>query len=151
MNTIHVLSRGVIVDQDHILLCTPLDVPISFYFLPGGHVNHGESVTSALSRELIEETGAECHIKRFLGCLEYTFEPLHSNICHTHEYSFIFEVESKILNRHYSAPKCEDNIDLCWMPLKKLTEINLKPEPLKNLIPHWLTSPPSNTFESMMI
>ena len=55
---IHVLVRAVIIDQDNILLCQTLDLPVSFYFLPGGHVEHEESASSALIRELSEETGA---------------------------------------------------------------------------------------------
>jgi ADP-ribose pyrophosphatase YjhB (NUDIX family) len=51
-NNIHVLSRAVIIDQGHILLCKTLDLPVSFYFLPGGHVKHGESVESAVLRSL---------------------------------------------------------------------------------------------------
>jgi ADP-ribose pyrophosphatase YjhB (NUDIX family) len=96
-NNIHVLSRGVIIDQEHILLCRTLDLPISFYFLPGGHVEHEESVETSLLRELMEETGAECKIKRFLECLEYSFETGHGNICHNHEYNFIFVAESESL------------------------------------------------------
>jgi hypothetical protein len=38
-NNIHVLSRGLIIDQGHILLCKTLDLPISLYFLSGGNVN----------------------------------------------------------------------------------------------------------------
>lgn len=91
------MSRGVIIDQDNILLCRTLDLPISFYFLPGGHVEHAESVEISLLRELMEETGAHCKIKIFLGCLEYSFEPGHSSICHNHEYNFIFESESETL------------------------------------------------------
>ncbi len=44
---IHVLSRAVILDGDHILLCKTLDLPISFYFLPGGHVRIRRTVSVA--------------------------------------------------------------------------------------------------------
>src|ERR1700734_1204151 len=96
-HTIHVLSRAVIIDQQHILVCKTLDLPISFYFLPGGHVEHEESAESAVIREVFEESGSQCTIKRFLGCLEYSFEPGHSSICHNHEYNLIFEGESDSL------------------------------------------------------
>ena len=148
---IHVLSRGVIIDQDHILLCRTLDLPISFYFLPGGHVEHGESVEASLLRELMEETGAECKIKRFLGCLEYSFEPGHSSICHNHEYNFIFEAESESLKSNHTIPQLEARIELIWVPLHQLSEIDFRAEPLRELLPHWLKSSTSDVFRSVMV
>jgi 8-oxo-dGTP diphosphatase len=150
-NNIHVLSRGVIIDQGHILLCRTLDLPISFYFLPGGHVEHGESVETSLLRELIEETGAHCKIKRFLGCLEYSFEPGHSSICHNHEYNFIFEAESESLKSNHKIPQLEAHIELIWVPLHQISEIDFRAEPLQELVPQWLKTPASDVFRSVMI
>lgn len=150
-NNIHVLSRGVIIDQYNILLCRTLDLPISFYFLPGGHVKHGESVETSLLRELMEETGAHCKIKRFLGCLEYSFEPGHSSICHNHEYNFIFEAESESLKSNYKIPQLEKHIELIWVPLHQLSEIDFRAEPLRELVPQWLKTPASDVFGSVMI
>jgi len=150
-NNIHVLSRAVIIDQDYILLCKTLDLPVSFYFLPGGHVEHGESVETSLLRELIEETGVVCKIKRFLGCLEYSFEPGHSSICHNHEYNFIFEVESDALKSEHNIPQFEAHIELLWMPLNKLLDIDFRAEPLRNLIPKWLELDTNTSFNSVMI
>lgn len=149
-NNIHVLSRGVIIDHDHILLCKTRDLPISFYFLPGGHVEHGESVTTSLLRELMEETGIQFKIKRFLGCLEYSFEPGHSSICHNHEYNFIFEVESDILQSSNKILQIEDHIELLWLPLSQLTEIDFRAEPLRDLIPKWLVSDNHDSLQSVM-
>lgn len=150
-NNIHVLSRGVIMSDDHILLCKTLDLPISFYFLPGGHVEYGESVCAAVLRELQEETGARCQIKRFLGCLEYNFEPGYSSICHNHEYNFIFEIESVCLKFGERIPSLEAHIELVWMPLDRLSELDFRAEPFKDLLPQWLNSPTSDSFSSVMI
>jgi 8-oxo-dGTP diphosphatase len=150
-NNIHVLSRGVIIDQDHILLCKTLDLPISFYFLPGGHVEHGESAETSLLRELMEETGSICRIKRFLGCLEYSFEPGHSSICHNHEYNFIFEAESESLKIENKIPQLEAHIELIWVPLHQLSEIDFRAEPLRELVLQWLKYPVSDVFRSVII
>ena len=150
-NNIHVLSRAVIIDQNHILLCKTLDLEENFYFLPGGHVEHGESVQISLLRELVEETGSEVRIKRFLGCLEYSFEFGANSICHNHEYNFIFEVESDSLKIQNKIPQLEKHIELIWIPLLKITEIDFRAEPLKKLIPEWLNKPSNNYLHSVMI
>lgn len=150
-NTIHVLARGVVIDEGCVLLCKTLDLPIPFYFLPGGHVEPKESAQAALIRELREETGASCTIKRFLGCLEYSFEPGHSSICHNHEYNFIFELQSDDLKRHQPIAQLEKHIALIWMPLDQLSHIDFRAEPLKTLLPQWLqANKPDTSFESVM-
>ena len=45
--------------------------PPGIYRLPSGGVGWGESVLSALHREVREETGLEIKVERFLGLLEY--------------------------------------------------------------------------------
>ena len=150
-NNIHVLSRAIIIDQDHILLCKTLDIPINFYFLPGGHIEHGESAEAAVIRELLEESGAECTIKRFLGCLEHGFEPSHNSICHNHEYNFIFEAESDSLRVGNTIPQLESHIQLMWVPFVKIGEIDLRPESIKALIPQWLGRTADGIFQSVMM
>ena len=144
-NNIHVLARAVITDQDHILLCKTTDLANNFYYLPGGHVELGESAEEALIRELMEEVGVHASIKRFLGCLEYRFNGGH---CHDHEYSFVFEVESDHLEYNIKPKSMESKLDLIWMPIKQLAEIDFRADPLKTLIPKWLNSPASNCFQS---
>lgn len=147
-----VLSRAVVVDENHILICKTCDLPLNFYFLPGGHIEHGETAQGAVLRELEEEAGAKnCTIKKFLGCLEYSFEPGYSSICHNHEYNFIFEVESDELTIANKIPKREPHIELLWMPVDQLFSIDFRPEPFKKFIPKWRASTLSNTFESVMI
>jgi 8-oxo-dGTP pyrophosphatase MutT (NUDIX family) len=150
-SNIHVLSRAVVIDEDHLLLCKTLDLPISFYFLPGGHVEQGESVETSLLRELVEEAGVEARIKRFLGVLEYSFEPGHSSICHNHEYNFIFEVESDSLKMNRPIKQLEPHLELVWISLSKITEIDFRAEPLKTLLPEWLKAASHDAFRSVMV
>ncbi len=150
-NNTHVLSRAVIVDQDHLLVCKTRDLPIPFYFLPGGHIEHEESAEDAVLREFLEESGAQCKIKRFLGCLEYNFEPGHSGICHNHEVNLFFEAESDVLNLDTPLARMEDHIELMWVPLHEIEAIDFRPEPLKTLLPEWLKSPKNNAFQSRMV
>lgn len=150
-NIPHILSRAVIIDQGHILLCKTVDLPINFYFLPGGHVEHGESVSTALVREIYEETGAkDVVIKKFLGVLEYSFEPGYSSICHNHEYNFIFEVSSEELKVDNEIIQIEDHIEVLWMPLDSIADIDFRAEPLKDLVKKWLNLNCSDAFYSQI-
>lgn len=147
---IHVLSRAVVVHNNKILLCKTLDLDVNFYFLPGGHVEHGESAEECCLRELKEEAGVEGKIEKFLGCLEYSFEPGHSSICHNHEYNFIFEVHSNELKSDKKIICPEKHIELIWMAVSCLQEIDFRAEPLRKLLPLWLSGDLENTFMSGM-
>lgn len=154
LKEIHVHARGVIIKENHILLCKTKDLSPDFYFLPGGHVEHFESVEQALIRELNEEVGFDFTIKRFLGCLEYSYDPettLHAK-CHTHEYGFYFEAESAILTSP-SLPlkQLEDHILIEWIPLSKLDAIDFKPSILRELIPLWLEKDLTHALKSDMV
>lgn len=149
---IHVQSRAVIIQQNHTLLCKTTGLSQNFYFLPGGHIEHGESARNALTRELFEEIGFPFKIERFLGCLEYSFDPkvtTHAK-CHTHDYTFIFEASCDLLSPDKLLKQIEDHIEITWLPLK-LEQIDLRPEPLKTLIPKWLELNMNEALESSMV
>lgn len=148
-NQIHVLSRAVIIDNDHILLCKTKQRDQEFFYLPGGHIEHSESAYQAIVREMQEEAGVECSVERFLGCLEYNFSvEKYSNCCHTHEYNLLFKVVSPSLATSIPLKRMEAHTELAWVSLKDLVIIDLRPEPLKILIPKWLESDYNEAFES---
>ena len=142
---IHVITRAVIVDQGHLLLCKTADLPNPFFYLPGGHIEHSESAEQAILRELSEELGSPCTLKRFLGCLEYQFDPGYSSACHNHEYTLIFEAKSTITLSD-KLPKVENHIELHWFPIEDLEKIDFRAPPLAKLIPKWLNSDNHNAF-----
>jgi len=148
---IHSLSRAVIIDQGHVLLCQTLDLDPPFYFLPGGHIEHKESAQEAILRELMEEANAPARIKRFLGVLEHSFTPGHNSICHSHEYNFYFEVESDSLKFPMHPQQMEKHIVLSWFPLKDLDQIDLRPSPIRALLSQWLGDPHTSKFQSEMV
>lgn len=150
-NKIHVLSRAAIIHQDKILLCKTVDIDLNFYYMPGGHIENGESAEIALHRELQEETGFECKITKFLGCLEYSFNLGKNSICHNHEYNFVFAAESEHLTSDQKILSPEKHIELVWAPLTSLAKIDFRAEPLKELLPEWLAENNPNKFASEMI
>lgn len=54
-----ILSRAVIINGDKVLLANMRGK--KRYFLPGGHVEFGETATAALVRELDEETTSSAY------------------------------------------------------------------------------------------
>jgi ADP-ribose pyrophosphatase YjhB (NUDIX family) len=143
---IHVLARAVIIDQGMILLSRAKQFTPEFFVLPGGHIEHGESARQALQRELLEESGFEFQVKRFVGCLECSFDM--QNICHSHEYNLIFEAESFTVRAMHSLPSA---IKLEWLSFEKLPEINLQPKSLKDCLKEWLKSDLNLSFQSQML
>jgi len=142
---IHVVARGVIIDQGHILIAH--DLRLNMSLLPGGHIEKGESAQTAVLRELAEEVGHTFTIQRFLGCLEHDFTPEpHINYCHTHSYSFIFLVAAPSLSKEKLPTQVEEYTMLQWIPLTELHTIPLMPKPFVHLIPRWLDN--ATTFHS---
>jgi 8-oxo-dGTP diphosphatase len=151
--TIHVQARAVIIKNAHILLCKTVGLDHNFYFLPGGHVEHYEGAKQAMERELLEEIGFNFEITRFLGCLEYSYDPkirIHAK-CHTHEYNLIFEATSdQLMDPTVPLEQLEKHIETVWVRTDQLAQIDLRPELLAELIPQWLETNYNGAFQSLM-
>jgi 8-oxo-dGTP pyrophosphatase MutT (NUDIX family) len=147
---IHVTSRGVLINGDHILLAyDPREKPSHYYelnarffYLPGGHVDFQEYSKDALIREFLEETGYQVQHERFLGAFEYAWSfPGDEICCHTHEVNLIHLVSSYTLLNGVRVEQKEDHVAFKWVPINKLDEIDLRPTELKILLSMWLLRP----------
>jgi len=134
---IHVIARGVSIKEDKILLCHNKER--GFYYLPGGHVEHGETAVQALERELHEELGMNFAIGRFLGLFEYVFIPDNPNKCHNHEYNLVFLVDSQECMPSTVMQALEDDIGFAWIALNDLSDTPFKPKVLCGPLIEWLT------------
>ena len=68
---IEIIARGVCIREGRLLLCRAKGGKTTY--LPGGHVEFGETGRQALVREVREELGAASETGAFLGCVENAF------------------------------------------------------------------------------
>jgi 8-oxo-dGTP diphosphatase len=68
----HHLARAIIINNDKVLVAQAVGHRNSF--LPGGHVDFGESASEALIREIKEEMGLDSSVSKFLEFVEHKWE-----------------------------------------------------------------------------
>lgn len=128
---IHLLVRALILKDNQILLAK--GVGSKFTFLPGGHIEVGESAKKSLKRELQEEMGAEVKVGKYLGVLEHSFSLANR---FQHEINHIFLVE--LVNNEQKIKSKENHLHFFWVNIDELEKNNLEPSPLKKIIPEVL-------------
>ena len=84
---IETIARGVCVKDGKVLLCYPKDR--SYSYLPGGHIEFGETGREALVREMKEETGLDATAGDLLGVVESQFVQKGEKHC---EINLIYEM-----------------------------------------------------------
>jgi len=127
--------RAIIIDSDKILLINRIKDANSYWVIPGGAVELGETYEQAVKRECLEELGVKIEVQKFFlqrvsdkpeieGQLEFFY------LCRI--------VDGRVgtgqgpefqLNTNYKG-----EYKIKWVDLKNLPNINLKPEEVKNKI-----------------
>ncbi len=122
---IETIARGVCIADGKILLCRAKGSASTY--LPGGHIEFGETGREALVREMKEETNLAATTGRFLGCIENRFtqhgKP-HAEI------NLVFELS---VEPGATVVAQEDWIEYSWWPLADLASANLLPAELVRL------------------
>ena len=121
----HYLARGIVVIDGKVLLAHQVGADNTF--LPGGHIEFGESAEMALLREIAEEIGQKAVIKGFVGAVEWLWS---ENDQTNHEINLIFEVAMDGLDTSKPLPSKEPHLDFFWSELAELKAHNLLPPPL---------------------
>ncbi len=128
MKPIELIARGLIVRNDKILLCK--SVEHDYYFLPGGHIEFGESTETALIREMQEETGTGISSLKFVGIFQNMFTQdgeLH------HEVNMLYS--AKINTEHIVSQ--ENHIDFTWANVNTLSSMKFIPKEFAEKIMAW--------------
>ena len=124
---IETIARGVCVIDGKVLLCHPKDR--SYAYLPGGHIEFGETGREALVREMKEETGLDATAGDLLGVVESQFVQKGERHC---EINLIYKM-SLVSGLSSSSPlsALEDWICFDWVDCDKIDSVNLLPLEMK--------------------
>ena len=141
----HHLARGLFIKDGKVLVAHAIGHRNTF--LPGGHVEFGESAKDALVREINEELGITCTIGKFLGLVEHKW--MNKGVLHC-EVNQIFEVHSKKLQIDINPESREPHIEFFWLHDTELEESNLQPYPLQKAIERYLNGSKEIWWESSL-
>ena len=125
---IETIARGVCVKNGKVLLCLPKDR--SYSYLPGGHIEFGETGREALVREMKEETGLDATAGDLLGVVESSFVQKGEKHC---EINLIYRMEVKVKGggEQWNVSSCEDWICFDWVQCDRIDSVNLLPPEMK--------------------
>lgn len=132
-HTIEILVRGVCVRAGYVLLCR--NRRKGNVYLPGGHVEWGESAQGALRREILEEMGVVPRIGGFLGVCEAHFVQEGRCVC---ELSLCFRMNVKTSPPPKPPKSAESKLEFFWFPLRRLKQSEMLPEILRNRLERWV-------------
>ena len=139
--SIETLARGVCLMEGRILLCR--NRKAGNVYLPGGHIEFGETGAEALVREIREEMGCRSRVSGFLGCAEHRFRQKgrpHAEI------NLVYLLKVAGLAPDVPPPCREDWIEFYWHPLSRLGATGLEPAALRRLLPRWLATAPAGNL-----
>ncbi len=123
--------RALIIDNNKILLCRPIDK--DYFFLPGGHIEFGEYAKDTLNREIMEELGVGVRKVQSLGFIDNIYDDKDEGMTR-HEINLIYFVE--LLSTKLKLT--EEHISFEWVNVLDMEKINLLPAPVKRFIIEWV-------------
>ncbi len=130
---IEILVRGAMIHRNRLLVCRTLNDPL--VYLPGGHLEFGETARTALGREIQEELGLTAQVKRFLGAVQHTF--VQKGDRHW-EINLVFEMQIHDLQNGDVLQAAEPHLSFDWVPLNQCRAAKLEPAVLCDRLPGWL-------------
>ena len=128
----HYLARGIVWAEGRVLLAHQKGADNTF--LPGGHIDAGESAEAALIREIEEEIGMTGCVEGFVGALEARWEEDGEP---NHEINLLFAVSIPNLDPANPPASLEPHLEFFWAAPNELETHNLLPSPLIDCLAKW--------------
>ena len=122
---VETIARGVAVRDGKVLLCRAKGGQSTY--LPGGHIEFGETGREALVREVKEELGTDSTAGEFLGVVENSFDQHGKRHC---EINLVYRLDLA----SDAAESQEDWIAFEWCDLAELPKANLLPGEMGDLL-----------------
>ena len=125
------IVRAIITKSGSMLLCRSFEE--GHYFLPGGHIEDGETPQEALDRELQEEIGVPVVKKDFITEVENSF------VQQGQVKEEVFYVYKAELASMEEVRSWEDHIAYEWIPITDLRKVDFKPQKFLSEIERLIT------------
>jgi ADP-ribose pyrophosphatase YjhB (NUDIX family) len=123
----HILARGIIIDNDYILVAKAKNANNTF--LPGGHLEFNENLKKTLAREIKEEMGINCIVGEYIGCIENQWNE--KNIVNQ-EINHIFLING--INKQMEIKSKEEHLNFYWIKTNDVEKENLLPYSIRTIV-----------------
>lgn len=129
--TIELIARGVLrTPTGDILVCR--NIGSDYWYLPGGHVEFGETAEEALRREVQEEGGIAVEKVQMIGVCEQLFTHAGKQ---RHEINIVFA--GTVMSSEPITSR-EDHLEFSWNTPGIFATLRVLPQPLHTAVQTWL-------------
>lgn len=138
VNQVRQIVRLVIESNGKLLVAQDIRPNKGHHFLPGGGIEEGECMASAMSRELSEElqnAGIPSNID-LLGIMEHSWTDQDGK--QNPEVNYVLQCNVAGLSSYKKVVSNEPHLAFHWQDAYALDDLGLQPKGLGALIPQWL-------------